>query len=988
MDRYAELSQALLADQLEQVDEICRQFLVNAPGDVEMLTLSGAVARRKGDLEGALGFFARAAEISPTVAQFHNNLGVILAELGRHHEAVGSYRQALTLKPDYCEVCCNMANALRALGRTEEAISGYRAALAIDPSHAGARYNLGNTLRGQGRWQEAVESYRELVALNPAHLFGWVNLGAALHSLGRLEEAVAAERKALSLDPEAAEAHWNLALSLLAAGDYREGWREYQWRLGGTQFPTTWAGRPMWDGSPLEGRTLLLRGEQGFGDTLQFYRYAAFLAREGVKVLLECRPELLPLLSSQEHGIRCFVTGAEPPPFDTFAYLMSLPFILGTTLANLPAQIPYLEADRMLTARWGAALQGSGASTKVGVVWAGSAGYQNDRYRSLPFTLLAPLAKIAGVKLYSLQMGAAAAERAAEPWGSELHDLGGALTDFSVTAAVIANLDLLVCVDTAVAHLAGALGKPVCLMLPEPAEWRWLKERADSPWYPTFRLYRQQRAGEWEGVIAAIAAELKPQRNNLDLLFRKANALRLEGRYTEAVIAYRELLALWPDCPEIHNNLGLAQQELGNLEEALGSYRRAIILKPELADPLNNLGTVLVSRGEHAAALPYFTKALERNEDFIAAYLNLGCCLQRLEQPEQALPLYRRALELEPGSVEARVNLGSAYQELMQPEQAIAIYEEALDFAPQHSEAHWNLALSLLSVGDFQRGWREYEWRFPGAVPPERGVPRWKGEALAGLTILLECEQGLGDTLQFVRYATLVAARGATVVVQCQSPSLKPLLQRVSGVASVHARGERLPRFDLWVPLLSLPRIFGARLDWLPASPYLSPDPLKRGAWGMRIGSGKGLKVGLVWRGGRLPANRACPYAELAPLSEIHGIAWYSLQLEEPPDPALLPALDLSPKMGDFGDTAAIMAQLDLVLSVDTAAAHLAGGMGVPVWTLLPYASDWRWLRGREDSPWYPSMRLFRQERPGEWRGVVTRVAAGLKLLIKEGGGR
>ena len=973
MDSYAELSEALLGNHLERVDEVCRRHLVEVPGDAEMLTLSGALARRKGDLEGALECFVRAADLAPTVAQFRNNLGVVLEELGRHQEAVGYYRQALTLKPDYGEARCNLANALQAMGRTDEAIQQYRETLAHDPSHLDARYNLANALRRQGRLQEASECYRRVVATDPRRLCGWINLGATLHALGDVDQAIEAQRTALSLDPDSADAHWNLALSLLAAGDYRNGWREYQWRLGGERFPTAAAGKPMWDGAPLAGRTLLLRSEQGFGDTLQFYRYAALLAREGVRVLLECRPELLPLLSRQKHGIRCFAAGEEPPPFDTFAYLMSLPFLLGCTLSNLPARVPYLEPDPALSAHWEKALKGS-ASCRVGLAWAGSAGYSNDRSRSLPLHLLKPLAGIPGVRLYSLQIGGAAALDA-EPWGRGVHDLSAALSDFAVTAAVIANLDLVVSVDTAVAHLAGALGKPVYLMLASPAEWRWLRERADSPWYPTMRLYRQERGGEWGEVIDAVVRDVRLQRRNVEPAFQEADRLRRNGRYTEAVSAYRELLALRPDCAEVHNNLGMAQQELGDLEEALRSYRRAIALDPESAHPFNNLGTVLASRGDHAAAQQCFTRAVEIESGCVAACLNLGSSLQGVKQPEQAVQLYRRVLELEPASVEARVRLGTVYRELMQPEQAIALFEEALDLDPQHSEAHVNLALTLLSVGDFGRGWRELEWRFAGSVTAVRGAPRWKGEALAGLGILLLCEQGAEDTLQFIRFATMVAARGATVVVQCQSPSLKPLLQRVPGVTSVCANGEPPPRFDLWAPLLSLPGIFGARLEWLPASPYLSPEPLKAAFWGTRIGAARELKVGLVWGGGE---------SELAPLWGIPGIAWYLLELEEKPDPALLPLVDLSPQVRDLAEMSAVMANLDLVLTHDAAAAHLAGGMGVPVWTLLPYACDWRWLSGRDDSPWYPSMRLFRQERPGEWRGVVLRVGEALKQLIRE----
>lgn len=984
MEAFAELSQALQENRMDRVWELCRELLQGKPDDVELLTLSGALARQDGDLEAALSFFSRAATMRPTQPQLHNNLGVILEDLGRHDEAIGRYRQALALQPGYCEASCNLGNALRSLGQNEAAVDQYRAALLLDPGYIDAHYNLANTLRAEGNWQEAVEQYRKLLTLKPDHLSGWINLGGTLHTMSRFPEAMQAQRRALEIHPENADAHWNLALSLLATGDYRQGWQEYQWRLKGPAFPATFAGRPMWDGSSLAGRTLLLRTEQGFGDALQFFRYAQLLAREGMNVVLECRPELLALFASQNPRLPCFALGEEPPPFDTFAYLMSLPFLLGTTLSTLPAQIPYLEPDPELCALWRQRMQSAGG-VKVGLVWAGSAGYNNDRYRSLPLSVLEPLAGVPGLELYSLQLGSAAAELAKHSWGSAVRDLSGSLRNFSDTAALMANLDLVVAVDTAVAHLAGAMGKPVYLMLPGSCDWRWLTGRSDSPWYPTLRLYRQETVGDWTAVAAAIVADLAPKPSDLNTLFRAANALRLEGRYSEAAEAYLALLAQWPDCAEIHNNLGLALQDLGRLDEAKQSYQQAARLKPELADAHNNLGTVLVSKDQREAAIPCFKMALALRDDFVPAYLNLGCCLQNLERPEQALPLYQRALELHPGSIEARINLGTAYQELMQPEQAIRVYQEALGIEPQHSEVHWNLALSLLSIGEFERGWQEYEWRFQADPSCRPGAPRWDGEPLEGLTIMLECEQGLGDTLQFVRYAALVAERGATVLLECQSASLKPLLQRVAGVTGVYARGEALPQFDYRAPLLSLPRIFRTTLERLPVTvPYLTPDPLRAAAWRQRLPAGPLLKVGLVWRGGPLPRNRACPYAELAPLAALTGINWYSLQLGEAPEQGLLPAVDLSGQMADFGDSAAIIANLDLVLSVDTATAHLAGGMGVPVWTLLPYACDWRWLGGREESPWYPSMRVFRQNRPGDWGGVVNRLYMELEGLMRQ----
>ena len=996
------------AGQAGREGEPCRALPDSPPDSVEMLTRSGALARQGGETERALALFARAVELDPATPELHNNLGVILQDLGRYQEAATCYGRALALRPAYCEASCNLGNTLRSLGRGPEALWHYRSALAANPQYPEAYYNLGNALRAEGEWQEAVECYENLLRQVPGDLSGWLNLGGSLIALHRFEAAVRAERRAIELDPACSDAHWNLGLALLATGDYLSGWREYEWRLKDSQaFPATCAGRPMWDGSPLSGRTLLLRAEQGFGDALQFFRYAPLLARQGARVVVECRAELLPLFASQGLGVQLFCAGEEPPPFDTFAYLMSLPFLLGTTLANIPATGPYLRADDALREEWGGKMRGGGR-LKVGVVWAGSAGYQNDRYRSLALGLLAPLAGIPGLRLYSLQLGEAARDLRELP-DTGIVDLGCLVRNFADTAAIIANLDLVVSVDTAVAHLAGALGKRVCLLLPKFCDWRWLSGRSDSPWYPTMRLYRQGRGGEWGEVLAELSGDLAreqvqrrgpdPQRKpnlepelpgrgeeeepqDVNLQFRRANALRCEGRTGEAMAVYRRLLARRPDCAEIYNNLGLALQDEGRLDEAAGNYRHALLLNPALADAQNNLGTVLVTQGDRESAVSCFRAALSARDDYLPAYVNLGCALQQLERPEEALPLYRRAIALRPEALEARINLGTAYQDLMQPEQAIRVYREALAIDPASPTAHWNLALSLLSTGDFEQGWYEYEWRFDGEAGAPFPGPRWDGSALNGQSILLWCEQGLGDTLQFVRYAPLVAARGGRVLLKCQSASLKPLLERVAGVAAVFAPGEALPPFQNHAPLLSLPHIFGTRLDRLPAAvPYLTPDPVRVAAWRSRIPSGAPLKVGLVWKGGPLPRNRACPFEEFAPLAELSGVAFFSLQLGHAPFPGVLPVVDLGAGIGDFADSAAIIANLDLVITVDTACAHLAGGLGVPVWTMLPESCDWRWLAQRGDSPWYPSMRIFRQQSPGGWQGVMRRIARSLGEL-------
>ena len=998
----AELSRLLQANQLQPAEELCRALLSQAPDHVELITLAGALARGRGDTAQALVLFQRAAGLKPALPELHNNLGVTLQDLGRLDEALSSYRQALVLRPDYCEAHCNLANTLCGLGCRDEAIDHYRQALAGNPRYPDALYNLGNAQRAGGNWPEAVDCYRRLLELVPTHLSGWLNLGGSLIALNRFGEAAEAERQALLVDPQCREAHWNLGHALLAQGHYREGWREYEWRLkDATLFPEYCVGKPLWDGSALNGRTLLLRAEQGFGDALQFFRYVPLLAQQGAKLVVECRKELFPLFASQQIPAEFFAVGDQAPPFDCFAYLMSLPHLVGTTLDSIPAEA-YLSSDAGLTREWAARMPAGGA-LRVGLVWSGSPLYQDDpyRYRSLPPDLLAPLSHIPGIELFSLQPGATADLPATPAGVLPLHDLGSDLRHFADTAALIANLDLVLTVDTAVAHLAGALGARTFLLLPYSCDWRWLSGRDDSPWYPTLRLYRQDVPGDWETAVARVAADLarepRPQRQvpavataaaarqpeDPNALFKRANALRSEGNPGAAVTLYRKVLELRPDSPEACNNLGLALQDAGDPATAELEYRRALALNPGLADAWNNLGTLLVSRDRRTDAVPCFRQAIALCQEYLPAYVNLGCALQHLERADEAVHVYRRALELKPASLEALINLGTAYQDLLKPDLAIRTYHQALEIDPACADAHWNLALSLLSQGEFEKGWQEYEWRLEGGVGAPVSAPRWDGSPLAGRSILLWCEQGLGDTLQFVRYARLVAQQGGTVLIRCQAASFKPLLKRVAGVAQVFGPGDALPPVDCQAPLLSLPHLFGTRLERMPAPvPYLNPDPERVALWRDRMATTAPVKVGLVWKGGPLPKNRACPFEEFAALAALPGIAFFSLQLGDSPQPGPLPVLDLAPGIRDFADSAAIIANLDLVLTVDTACAHLAGGLGARVWTLLPRSCDWRWLVREHTSPWYPSMRLYRQESSGDWPGVLCRVRAALTELV------
>jgi tetratricopeptide (TPR) repeat protein len=480
--------------------------------------------------------------------------------------------------------------------------------------------------------------------------------------------------------------------------------------------------------------------------------------------------------------------------------------------------------------------------------------------------------------------------------------------------------------------------------------------------------------------------------------FNLGNTLRALGQLEEAVACYEETLRLQPRHSLAHNNLGNALRQQGHLEQAAACYRRAIDCKPDHAEAHNNLGNVLTELQRPEEALASLHEALRLQPRFAQAHCNLGNALSKLQRLEEAVLCYQQALRLQPDFAEAHYNLGNARHNLGYFQEALSCYAEALRLQPDHAEAHMNRGVTCLLLGDFERGWPEYEWRWRCEDTPAPAVKgtAWDGSPLAGRTILLWSEQGLGDTFQFLRYAPLVKARGGFVIVATR-PALSRILACAAGIDRLVPLDEAatIP-FDVQAPLLSLPWLLGTTLATVPASvPYLSADPHLVARWRQELAPFRGLKVGIAWQGNpRYPADgqRSIPLAEFEPLARVAGVHLFSLQKghgseQLPPLRERFRVIDLGSHLdettGAFLDTAAVLENLDLLISSDTAVVHLAGALGVPVWVALSFVPEWRWLLHRQDSPWYPTMRLFRQRQRGNWSELFTRLAGELSRFHK-----
>jgi tetratricopeptide (TPR) repeat protein len=496
------------ADAQAQINEL----LARKPDHVEGLNLRGLCFFRMGRTADAEQALRAALRVRPDYATALNNLGVMLAGTRRHAEAAEIFARAAEAKPNDATALLNLANSYAAQEKYDLAIPAYRRCLTVNPAVLDALQNLGQALRATGKAEEAVAYYNQAASLQSENPDAADRFATALRDVGRYKEADEAFGRALALKKDHASALWNRSLLRLLQGNFEEGWKDYEQRL---RMPDAFVlklrrhhgllGRPAWDGSSPAGKRFFIYAEQGFGDTIQFARYLPMLAREGAKITCACHTALVPLLKNVEGVEHCQPFEQPPPEFDEHFPLMSLPRRFQTTVETIPAQVPYIHPDPQKVSQWRSRMSGD-TRRKIGLAWVGRR--KPDPRRSMAMSDLSSLSSVENVHWISLQKGEGAAEIRNAPAGLAITDWTGELNDFSDTAALIANLDCVVTIDTAAAHLAGAMGKKVFLMLPKFATWRWMLDRNDSPWYPTMRLFRQSAQNDWQPAVAQVIQAL------------------------------------------------------------------------------------------------------------------------------------------------------------------------------------------------------------------------------------------------------------------------------------------------------------------------------------------------------------------------------------------------------------------------------------------------------------------------------------------------
>jgi len=615
----------------------------------------------------------------------------------------------------------------------------------------------------------------------------------------------------------------------------------------------------------------------------------------------------------------------------------------------------------------------AGDDLKVGLTWTG-----HDE-------ALNALLEVPGVSFFALNP---------RPANDRITDLAPELTDFYRYAAALRQLDLVVTTDIGLAHFASALDRPAWLFLPPDTEAGWINLATATPCYALLRAFGPEQGGGEQSAVHRLVGEVARQAligershrpetlNNLGVLLRRF------GRLDDAVTCYRRALVKRADYPLALSNLGMALQEQGNFQEAIGCLVKALELKPDYADGHNNLAVTLDSAGLSSQAALHYRRALELKPDHIQALGNLGNIERAAGRLDEAMRLQRRALEIQPDDPEALANLGVSLRVTGDTDGAIEYFRRAIARRGDYAGAHVSLAMALMAKGDVRAGSAEFEWRWRnwrGAKMPALNAPLWDGQPLGNKTLLLWSEQGLADTVQFVRFAPLLRGFASRIVLVCP-PALVRLMSTAAGIDRVVALGDTMPAFDAHLPLMSAMQRLGTTLATIPGDvPYLATEPASVAALAPLV-AGDAIKIGLTWGSDSESTDGESRSIKLDAMRQILGardVSFFSLQrgpaaAELSESPFANRIVDLTPHLADAADAAAAISLLDLVIAVDGTVAHLAGALDKNCWLLLPSAADWRWLEKRTDSPWYPSMLLFRQQRAGDWASVLEQCAFAL----------
>ena len=952
-----------------------------------------------------IAHYKKAVQILPSAPELHFNLGNLFLSQKEYKNAGISYKNALKINPKFTAALFNLGIAQKSQGDVKSAIlsfadvvrknnKDYKAVLhlAVALNEDGAvgeakkclvniaskgddeniwlmaLSNLGGIYSEEQQYEEAIIILEKALLVRKDMPALFHNLGHAYGRNGEIQKAIKNYKKALELNPNSGNSKNNLAMTYLISGDFLKGWESYNERFNVKEVKLIGDKPkcPQWNEETIESVTsILFYAEQGMGDTLQFMRFAKAFKEKGIKVSIVAQLKLHQLIK-KTNLFESIYTPKQASEIEEGVWtpLLSTPKFLNVSEDNPVANKPYIQTSPQLIIKWRDILSKEKRPI-IGINWQGNPKAEKTglKGRSLALEKFAPLAKCSHVKLLSLQKGFGSDQLHTCSFKNSFIDCQDKVNetwDFMETAAIIANCDLIITSDTSVAHLAGGMGKQTWLLLKKVPDWRWGLAGERTFWYPSMKLYRQSKIGDWDTVLKEVADDL--------LVEFSTKENDSPNRLPPDIDYFKTQAIAQPNNASAHNNLGNILQEYRQFNSAIKSYKRAIDLHPT----------------------------------FASAYNNLGLSLQKAGHLNAAFDCYKTAVTLDSNYAEPHNNLGNYFKEIGQLNSAINSYKQSIRLNPKFAEAHFNLSLAQLLIGDYQDGWREYMWRdkwkqstcHPYAIPK---CPRYEGVEVPpkNSELLLVGEQGLGDTIQFMRYAFELSRREFNVSL-CTQAKLHSLINHsCKGIKLLSIEEAQQTAEGSWLPLLSLPQL----LNISPGNPlitdaYIHTNDKLQLKWKDLIQKEDLPIIGIHWQGNPKAERyglkgRSFPLEALAPVVQLFEARFLSLQKGFGSEQLatcsfrenFVKCQNKADQTWDYLETAAIIANCDLIITSDTAIAHLAGGMGKPTWLLLQKIPDWRWGLERKTSFWYPSMRLFRQSKTGDWNSVVEKVVCELNSL-------
>jgi len=1019
------------ADQQDylQASQLFKQIVDEDSSRIDALINLGLMYYYAKNFDLAEQYMIQASSILQESPDIYFNLGLIYTALNKPDQAIDSYYKSLSFDSQNAIAWYNLGDLYFLQKQYHKAIHCFRKTISLEKFFCNAYLNLGESYSRMQEFEQAINTFKQLISIDPQNTDAWYNIGVACNGLRQYTDAIAAYDHVIAIDSNHVKSHYNKSFILLLLGNFKNGFKEYEWRLKKKDTYQSSSQQPFWNDTSTTDSILLVYAEQGFGDCIQFIRFLPMIHKKVKKIIFESQKELVRLFAGFDGLDQIVQRGEDLPAHDYQLSLLSLGHVLQISPDHLPGKVPYLEASRPFQANICDMITTNENNFKIGIVWGGTGStvQKTDMGRSLFLKECQPLFEIENVQWFSFQKGHRTRELV-DFSEDQFIDLGKHCSDFFDTAQAASQMDLVITVDTAMAHLAGALGLNVWTLLSYDADWRWFQTIEDSPWYPTMRLFRQDKPGSWNNVILRVKKELYYQlekKNSKTKMLSKTHrsfkkedermTIQQEPLFQEAVRNFQQnrleaskdcilpLLEQKPENAQFWNFFGIIAAREKHIHMAIQCMNKACALSPENGLFYFNLANAYRQGHYLSQSINTYQKALQLSPDNNAIAINYGIVLKEKGQYDDALKVFQQILQNQPEHIQSYINIGNIFSEMGLYTPAMAYYEKALRIKPDNEEAHRNRALLLLVQEDFKNGFDAYEFRWvSNGVRIKRNLKpkEWDGSDLTDCHIFVWGEQGLGDEILFASMFPDVIQSAKRVSIEC-APRLLPLFIRSFPQAVIVPANKNpeqspylFPDADFHSPSGGLLRFFRPSITHFPKrNSYLKANEKAVKIIRERyLPETNQLKVGISWASA-IDYDQPAQLDLWKPILSCPNIRFFNLQYGDHLDElnriqkelniSIYNDPDIDP-LKNIDDQAAQIQVMDLVISIGNTTSQLAGALGKPIWVILPVSSDWHWFSNRNDSPWHPSMKFFRQKRLGDWKSVIHEVSVALREISQQ----